>query len=132
VTKDSIIYDYYDSLGNTLLNSYVLYNKPDQLELIVAYPNGDWGYSVELVANYYAFDSLQFLKFQILNPQLDGDGAIVVSPELGVVGNYSYSWGIQNILTKWGEQKPASQIVEILKHDKFSRNTKVPSEDLDN
>lgn len=85
-----------------------------------------------LVSKDTVLDSLEVLKFQILNPPLDGDGAIVIYPEFGIVGRYSYTWGISKILTKWGDQKISSQLVHILNEDRFSHTTKLTKGGIDN
>lgn len=124
VTKDSTNYTYYDSLGTTRLMSYSLIEDNGKIEIKTNH-SGEWGNSLGLVYKNTVLDSLQFLKFQILNPPLDGDGAIVIYPEFGIVGRYSYTWGISEILTKWGDQKITSQFVDILNEDRFSHTTKL-------
>ena len=125
-TKDSTSYSYYDSLGTTLLRSYSLITDNDQIEINTNYPTSDYGNRLGLVYEENTIDTLQLLKYQILNPPLDGDGAIVICPEYGIVGQYSYTWRISNILTKWGEQEVPSQLVGILNSDKFISTTKLP------
>lgn len=95
-------------------------------------PPGDFGNLLGLVSKDTVLDNLQVLKFQILNPPLDGDGAIVIYPEFGIVGRYSNIWGISKILIKWGDQKISSQLVDILNEDRFSHTTKLSKEGIDN
>ncbi|SFU05481.1 hypothetical protein SAMN04489724_3663 [Algoriphagus locisalis] len=111
ISEDTITFTYFDSLLSKKSRTYsLLKTTKGSYELL---NNSYLGY----VNKFIALDSILLLKYEFLDPPMDGDGAVILNPELGEIANYSYTWGNSFLISKFNGYAIPKQLTEILLSD---------------
>lgn len=112
--SDTIIFDYYDSSGVEFYDRLVILKKNQNQFELLSYMD------LVHVKDYLVFDSLLYLKYEIKNPHMDGDGGVLINPIFGDFGGYSYTWENRGFLKQWGNIEFPDTLHKVLMTDSIS------------
>ena len=121
---DTIYYQYYDKEIGTDDNfaiGYKFIQKDNGLLELIEDP------AYQLVDTLDIRDkdkNYRLMKYEVVNPPADGDGAILFSQEYGKMAEISYDWLLRDILTKWDGKEIDKDVVLMFSSDSIARKTK--------
>lgn len=121
---DTTHYLYYYKKMRTddnLFMEYKLLTKDDKIVELINYPY------LEIVDTLYVQDKnrkYRLMKYEVVNPPADGDGAVLFNEEYGVMANIDYGWLGREILTNWNGKELSDDIVTAFLSDSIARATK--------
>ena len=111
ISGDTTTFTYFDSLLSKKSRTYSIVKSKNGSYELLKYAH------LGFVNQFIGPDSILLLKFEELNPPMDGDGAVILNPELGEIATYSYTWGNCTIMTKRNGVKIPEELIEILFSD---------------
>ncbi|MCE7056572.1 hypothetical protein LZF95_17950 [Algoriphagus sp. AGSA1] len=111
---DTTTFSYFDSLMAEKYRSYSLVKSQNGSFELLKHPH------LRSVNEFKGLDSILYLKYEFINPPMDGDGAVILNPELGEIASYSYTWGNSFLLTKYNGQQVPQELIETLFSDSLS------------
>lgn len=111
ISGDTITFTYLDSLLLEKTRSYSLIKSNNGSYDLLKYSH--LGY----VNSFLALDSIILLKYEFLDPSMDGDGAVILNPELGEIASYNYTWENSFLLSKFNGKAIPGELIDFLLSD---------------
>ncbi|MDR7131111.1 hypothetical protein J2X69_003471 [Algoriphagus sp. 4150] len=111
---DTATFIYFDSLMGEKYRSYSLVKSQNGSYKLLKHRH--LGY----VNEFIVLDSILLLKYESIDPPMDGDGALILNPEFGEIANYSYTWENSLLLTKYDGIRIPNELIEELFSDSIS------------
>jgi hypothetical protein len=84
ISGDTTTFTYFDSLLLKKSRTYSLVKSNNGSYELLKYSH------VGYVNKFIGFDSILLLKYEFLNPPMDG--AVILNPKFGEIASYSYTW----------------------------------------